>query len=60
MLKIFLSSSTGDLLQVFERFNLALTQQQNNIEVQCNSAELRRLSNLPEESIKVCSDQELQ
>jgi hypothetical protein len=46
MLKRFLSSSTGDLLQVFERFHLALTQQKNNIEVQWNDEKLKHLTNL--------------
>jgi hypothetical protein len=47
MLKRFLSSSMGDLLQVFERFNLALSQQQKNIEVQWNVEKIKCLSNLP-------------
>jgi hypothetical protein len=47
MLKKILNSSTGDLLQVFERFHLVLTQQLNIIELQWNSEKLRRLSNLP-------------
>jgi hypothetical protein len=47
MLKRFLSSSMGDLLQVFERFNLALSQQQKNIEVQWNIEKIKCLSNLP-------------
>jgi hypothetical protein len=47
MLKRFLSSSIGDLLQVFKCFHLALTQQQNNIEVQWNVGKMKSLSNIP-------------